>query len=55
MVAAEANGQPAAMAWLRGAPFGMAVLTVAEEGDPELAEGVDGRGRRGAGGPAGAS
>jgi RNA polymerase sigma-70 factor, ECF subfamily len=46
MVATEANGQPAAVAWFRGEPFGVAVLTVAEEGivaitlfgDPKLAE-----------------
>jgi RNA polymerase sigma-70 factor (ECF subfamily) len=46
MVATEANGQPAAAAWFRGEPFGVAVLTVAEEGivaitlfgDPKLAE-----------------
>jgi RNA polymerase sigma-70 factor (ECF subfamily) len=46
MVASEANGQPAAMAWFRGEPTGVAVLTVAEEGivaitlfgDPELAQ-----------------
>jgi RNA polymerase sigma-70 factor (ECF subfamily) len=46
MVATEANGQPAAVAWLRGEPFGVAVLTAAEEGivtitlfgDPKLAE-----------------
>ena len=46
MVATEANGQPAAVAWFRGEPFGVAVLTVAEEGivaitlfgDPRLAE-----------------
>ncbi|MGI5175908.1 RNA polymerase subunit sigma-70 [Dactylosporangium sp. CA-152071] len=45
MVATEANGQPAAVAWFRGEPFGVAVLTVAEEGivaitlfgDPQLA------------------
>jgi RNA polymerase sigma-70 factor (ECF subfamily) len=46
MVATEANAQPAAVAWFRGEPFGVAVLTVAEEGivaitlfgDPKLAE-----------------
>ena len=46
MVATEANGQPAAVAWFRGEPFGLAVLTVAEDGivaitlfgDPKLAE-----------------
>jgi RNA polymerase sigma-70 factor (ECF subfamily) len=46
MVATEANGQPAAVAWFRGEPFGVAVLTVAEEGivvitlfgNPKLAE-----------------
>lgn len=46
MLATEANGQPAAVAWFRGEPFGVAVLTVAEEGivaitlfgDPKLAE-----------------
>ena len=46
MVATEANGQPAAVAWFRGEPFGVAVLTVAQEGivaitlfgDPKLAE-----------------
>jgi RNA polymerase sigma-70 factor (ECF subfamily) len=46
MVATEANGQPAAAAWLRGEPYGLAVLTVAEDGivaitifaDPTLAE-----------------
>jgi RNA polymerase sigma-70 factor (ECF subfamily) len=46
MVATEANGQPAAVTWFRGEPFGVAVLTVAEEGivaitlfgDPKLAE-----------------
>jgi RNA polymerase sigma-70 factor (ECF subfamily) len=46
MAATEANGQPAAVAWFRGEPFGVAVLTVAEEGivaitlfgDPKLAE-----------------
>jgi len=46
MVATEANGQPAAVAWFRGEPFGVAVLTVAAEGivvitlfgDPKLAE-----------------
>ena len=46
MVATEANGQPAAVAWFRGEPFGLAVLTVAQEGivaitlfgDPKLAE-----------------
>ena len=46
MVATEANGQPAAVAWFRGEPFGVAVLTVAQDGivaitlfgDPKLAE-----------------
>jgi RNA polymerase sigma-70 factor, ECF subfamily len=46
MVATEANCQPAAVAWFRGEPYGMAVLTVAEDGivaitlfgDPTLAE-----------------
>ena len=46
MTATEANGQPAALAWFRGEPFGVAVLTVAEDGivvitlfgDPKLAE-----------------
>lgn len=46
MVATEANGQPAAAVWFRGEPFGVAVLTVAEEGivaitlfgDPKLTE-----------------
>jgi RNA polymerase sigma-70 factor, ECF subfamily len=46
MAATEANGQPAALAWFRGEPTGVAVLTVAEEGivtitlfgDPELAQ-----------------
>ena len=46
MVATEANGQPAAVAWFRGEPYGVAVLTVAGEGivritlfgDPKLAE-----------------
>ncbi|MEU4419615.1 sigma-70 family RNA polymerase sigma factor [Actinoplanes sp. NPDC024001] len=46
MVAIEANGQPAVVAWFRGEPFGVAVLTVAEDGivaitlfgDPKLAE-----------------
>ncbi|MET7671826.1 RNA polymerase subunit sigma-70 [Micromonospora luteifusca] len=46
MVATEANGQPAAVAWFRGEPFGVAVLTVAEDGivaitlfqHPQLAE-----------------
>jgi RNA polymerase sigma-70 factor (ECF subfamily) len=46
MEATEANGQPAAVAWFRGEPFGVAVLTVAAEGivavtlfgDPELTE-----------------
>jgi len=45
MFGTEANGQPAAAAWFRGEPFGVAVLTVAEEGiititlfgDPKLA------------------
>ena len=32
MEAIEANGQPAVLAWCRGAPFGVAVLTVTEEG-----------------------
>ncbi|GAA1033443.1 sigma-70 family RNA polymerase sigma factor [Virgisporangium ochraceum] len=46
MVATEANGQPAAAVWFRGKPFGVAVLTVAQEGivaitlfgDPKLTE-----------------
>jgi RNA polymerase sigma-70 factor (ECF subfamily) len=46
MTATEANGQPAAATWWRGEPYGVAVLTVAEEGivaitlfgDPELTE-----------------
>jgi RNA polymerase sigma-70 factor (ECF subfamily) len=46
MVATEANGQPAAVAWFRGDPYGVAVLTVADDGivaitlfgDPKLAE-----------------
>jgi RNA polymerase sigma-70 factor (ECF subfamily) len=46
MVASEANGLPAAVAWFRGRAFGVAVLTVAVEGivtitlfgDPKLAE-----------------
>jgi RNA polymerase sigma-70 factor (ECF subfamily) len=46
MVATEANGQPAAVAWFRGEPYGVAVLTVAQEGivaitlfgDPQLAK-----------------
>ncbi|GAA0503172.1 RNA polymerase sigma factor [Paractinoplanes deccanensis] len=46
MAPAEANGQPAAVAWFRGEPYGVAVLTVAEDGivvitlfgDPSLAE-----------------
>jgi RNA polymerase sigma-70 factor, ECF subfamily len=46
MVATEANGEPAAVAWFRGEPSGVAVLTVTEEGivaitlfgDPKLAE-----------------
>ncbi|GIF76390.1 RNA polymerase subunit sigma-70 [Asanoa siamensis] len=46
MVATEANGQPAAAVWFRGEPFGVAVLTVAQEGivtialfgDPKLTE-----------------
>jgi RNA polymerase sigma-70 factor, ECF subfamily len=32
MAATESNGQPAAVAWFQGEPFGVAVLTVAEEG-----------------------
>ncbi|SNY55224.1 sigma-70 family RNA polymerase sigma factor [Paractinoplanes atraurantiacus] len=32
MTATEANGQPAALAWFRGEPYGIAVLTVAEDG-----------------------
>ena len=32
MAAIEANGQPAVLAWCRGEPFGVAVLTIAEEG-----------------------
>ena len=46
MVATEASGQPAAVAWFRGEPYGVAVLTVAEDGivaitlfgDPTLAK-----------------
>ncbi|MEU8331340.1 RNA polymerase subunit sigma-70 [Micromonospora sp. NPDC048839] len=46
MVATEANGQPAAVAWLGGEPYGVAVLMIAEDGimaitlfgDPELAK-----------------
>ena len=46
MVATEANGQSAAVAWFHGEPYGLAVLTVAEDGivaitlfgDPTLAE-----------------
>lgn len=46
MRAIEANGQPAVVAWFRGEPFGVAVLTVAEDGvvvvtlfgKPKLAE-----------------
>ncbi|MFG1869195.1 RNA polymerase subunit sigma-70 [Micromonospora arborensis] len=46
MAATEANGQPAAAAWFRGEPFGVAVLTVADDGivaitlfeNPQLAE-----------------
>jgi RNA polymerase sigma-70 factor (ECF subfamily) len=46
MVATEANGQPAAVAWFRGEPYGVAVLTVAQDGilaitlfgDPKLTE-----------------
>jgi RNA polymerase sigma-70 factor (ECF subfamily) len=46
MLATEANGQPAAVAWCRGEPAGVAVLTVAADGivavtlfgDPALAE-----------------
>jgi RNA polymerase sigma-70 factor (ECF subfamily) len=46
MVATEANGQPAAVAWFRGEPYGVAVLTVAQDGivaitlfgDPTLAK-----------------
>jgi RNA polymerase sigma-70 factor, ECF subfamily len=32
MVPTSANGQPAAVAWFRGEPFGVAVLTPAEDG-----------------------
>ncbi len=32
MAPTEANGQPAVVAWFRGEPFGVAVLTVAQEG-----------------------
>ena len=32
MTAVEANGQPGVAAWFRGEPFGVAVLTVVEEG-----------------------
>ncbi|MEO3746025.1 RNA polymerase subunit sigma-70 [Plantactinospora sp. B5E13] len=46
MTATEANGQPAAVAWLRDEPYGVAVLTVTEKGiveislfgEPDLAE-----------------
>jgi len=46
MTATEANGQPAAMVWFHDEPFGVAVLTVAEDGivaitlfaDPKLTE-----------------
>ena len=46
MVAAGANYQPAAVSWFRGEPFGIAVLTAAEDGlaritlfgDPSLVE-----------------
>lgn len=46
MVATEANGEPAAVVWFRGEPFGVAVLTVADDGivvitlfgDPKLTE-----------------
>ena len=46
MAATESNGQPAAVAWFRGEPYGLAVLTVAEDGivaitlfgNPKLAE-----------------
>ncbi|WP_328472910.1 sigma-70 family RNA polymerase sigma factor [Actinoplanes sp. NBC_00393] len=46
MQATEANGQPAVVAWFRGEPFGVAVLTVAADGilmitlfgDPKLAD-----------------
>ncbi|MEH1129574.1 RNA polymerase subunit sigma-70 [Micromonospora sp. CPCC 206061] len=46
MVATEANGQPAAVAWFHGEPYGVAVLTVAQDGivaitlfgDPTLAK-----------------
>jgi len=54
MEATEANGQPAARAWYRGEPFGLAVLTVADDGitaitlfgDPRLAA-AGGAARRG--------
>ncbi|MEU4556460.1 RNA polymerase subunit sigma-70 [Micromonospora violae] len=32
MAATEANGQPAAVAWFQGEPYGVAVLTVADDG-----------------------
>ena len=32
MVPTGANGQPAAVSWFRGEPFGLAVLTPAEDG-----------------------
>jgi RNA polymerase sigma-70 factor (ECF subfamily) len=32
MVPTSANGQPAAVAWCRGEPFGLAVLTTAPDG-----------------------
>jgi RNA polymerase sigma-70 factor, ECF subfamily len=46
MVASEANGQPAAVVWFHGEPYGVAVLTVAADGivaitlfgDPKLVE-----------------
>jgi RNA polymerase sigma-70 factor (ECF subfamily) len=46
MTSTEANGLPAAAVWFRGAPFGVAVLTVATDGilavtlfgDPELVQ-----------------
>lgn len=49
MLATEANGQPAALAWFRGQPFGLAVLTVATDGivaitlfgDPTLTQTFD--------------
>jgi RNA polymerase sigma-70 factor (ECF subfamily) len=55
MVPAGANDQPAAVAWFRGEPFGIAVLTPAENGicritlfgDPALVERFQVQGRSG--------